>query len=329
MKKVTISLVTYNSARYLPDLCDSLRSQTFTDWDLIVVDNDSFNSSVSIMREQFPHAKVVVQKTNLGFARAHNLIIGWSRTPYVLVINPDIVMKRDCLAELVSAMDSYEDAAEVGGKLLYWDIETHTTTEVIDSFGLTMSPSYRATDRLQGERDRPAENRAVFGISGALVLLRRTALEAVWIPRKDGAEYFDEDFFAYKEDVDLAWRLVSAGWKNYFIPRAVAYHHRSVAGIRAGWKDRKLRSEINRYSYRNHLLMLYKNHRWLLTLRHLVPILWFELGKFIYLLALDGSSIRGLYEAFCLLPHFAYKRRCVRKQRHAPARELTQWFRAA
>lgn len=327
MKKVTISLVTYNSARYLPDLCDSLRSQTFTDWDLIVIDNNSFDASASIMREQFPHAKVVAQKTNLGFARAHNLIIGWSRTPYMLVINPDIVMKHDCLQEMVSAMDSYEDAAEVGGKLLYWDIETHTSTEVIDSFGLMMSSNYRATDRNQGERDHVASNQAVFGISGALVLLRREALEAIRIPRNGGSEYFDEDFFAYKEDVDLAWRFVSAGWKNYFIPGVVAYHHRGIAGIHASWKDRKQRSEINRYSYRNHLLMLYKNHSWLVTFRHLVPVLWFELGKFVYLLALDRSSIRGLYEAVRLLPRFAGKRRFVRKQRCAPARELMQWFR--
>ncbi|MBI4090907.1 MAG: glycosyltransferase family 2 protein [Candidatus Komeilibacteria bacterium] len=329
MKKVTISLVTYNSARYLPDLCDSLRSQTFVDWDLIVVDNNSFDASASIMREQFPGAKVVTQKANLGFARAHNMIIGWSRAPYVLVINPDIVMKRDCLETLVAAMDSYEDAAEVGGKLLYWDIDTHTTTELIDSFGLAISANYKVSDRLQGERDRPAENQAVFGISGALALLRREALEAVRIPRGSGYEYFDEDFFAYKEDVDLAWRLVSAGWKNYFIPDAVAYHHRSIAGTRASWNDRKQRSEINRYSYRNHALMVYKNQSWRLTIRHLMRVVWFETGKFIYLLALDGSSVRGLYEAIRLLPRFARKRRYARKQRRAQPREFPQWFHTA
>ena len=138
MKKVIVSLVTYNSEQYLLDFFDSLRQQTFADWELLVVDNNSFDASVRIVREHFPNAKIICQKANIGFSRAHNLIINWSDSAYVLVVNPDIILEPDCIERLVQCLDAHDDVASAGGKLLYWDFEHHRKTTQIDTAGLRM-----------------------------------------------------------------------------------------------------------------------------------------------------------------------------------------------
>lgn len=332
MSKVTVSLVTFNSKRYIGDFCESLRRQTFTDWELMVVDNNSYDKSVEIVTEHLPGTKIIHQKTNTGFSRPHNLIISWSKGEYVLVVNADLVMEESCIERLVQCLDTHNDVAAAGGKLLYWDFEQYRKTDQIDSAGLIIHPSYRISDRYQGEENRDIPSGQIFGISGSLVMLRRTALEQIKLPCASAEthyEYFDEDFFAYKEDVDLAWRLNLAGWKNYFLSETLAYHNRTISSHESSRKDRKKRSGINRYSYRNQLLMIYKNHFWSVTLRNLISILWFELGKFFYLLFLDGSSVHGLREVISLLPQFRKKRKLVQSRRRVHPAEFSEWLHTA
>lgn len=331
MKKVTISLVTFNSERFLDDFCDGLLRQTFRDWELLVIDNHSSDASARIIEERVPAATISRQNTNLGYAKAHNLNISWSASPYILITNPDIVMEPDCIERLVAALDADESCASGGAYLLGWDVESHAPRGMIDSCGLCLERSYRVSDRLQGQNIQKLGSSYVFGNSGAFVMYRRSALDVVRFPQSDQNagkrsrfEYFDEDFFAYKEDVDLPWRLARAGFKHLFVAEARAYHHRHIAGNRASWLERKSRRAINRLSYRNHLLTIYKNHYWSLTLRLLPHIIWFELGKFTYLLFLDRSSLSGLREAFRLLPRFRKKRRHVRSISCLAARDFAK-----
>jgi len=329
MSKVTVSLVTFNSKRYLGDFCESLRRQTFTDWELMVVDNNSHDKSVQIVTEHLPGTKIIQQKTNTGFSHAHNLIISWSKSKYVLVVNADVLMQSDCIERLVQCLETREDIASAGGKLLYWDFEQYRKTDQLDTAGLIIQPSYRISDRYQGEHNRDIPSGQIFGLSGALVMFRRTALEQVKLPRGGAAtryEYFDEDFFSYKEDADLAWRLNLAGWKNYFLSETLAYHNRTISSHESSRKERKMRSGINRYSYRNHLLMVYKNQITSVTLRNIFSILYFELSKFFYLLSLDGSSARGLREAVGLLPRFKKKRSLIQSQRRVQPSEFEEWL---
>lgn len=325
MPKVTISLVTYRSEQYVRDFCASLLEQSCTDWELIVVDNASTDNSVQIIRDLIPSAHIVQQKENIGFSRAHNLIITWSKSQYILVVNADIIFEKRCLEHLVNYADKYPMVAAVGPKLLGWDYEAHVPTGRIDSAGIQLSKQYRASDKLQGSTDRDTITQRVFGLSGACVLYRRSALEEVKTPRfgAAGYEYFDEDFFAYKEDVDLAWRLNLGGYEQYVVAGALGYHVRAVSGVEATRHLRKKRSGINRFSYRNHLLMVYKNHLWGMTFRHLPSLLWFEASKFFYLLFLDGSSIRGLLEVVRLLPKFRRKRKLTQSQRRVQSRDLS------
>lgn len=312
MKKLTLSLVTYNSERYLTEFAHSLTAQTFTDMDVIVIDNNSSDNSAARARELLPHATVIKQNVNLGFARAHNLAIAWSKTPSIAVVNPDILMHVDCIERLMQFLETYPRAGVVGPLLLTWKSIHPTEADRIDTAGLTIARNFHVTDRLHGARAADAHTAEVFGISGSFAVYRRDALESVREPRGENPhtyEYFDENFFMYKEDVDLSWRLLNAGWKQYCVADARGYHNRTIAQSQNSWVERKARGEINRYSYRNNILMLVKNLSGRLTLRYLLPMMLFELQKFIYLAALDRSSLTGFWEALRLLPSTRIKRK--------------------
>lgn len=162
----------------------------------------------------------------------------------------------------------------------------------------------------------------VFGVSGALPMYRTAAIKSIMYK----GEFFDEDFFSYKEDVDAAFRLRSAGWKACLVPSARAYHDRSAAGAADGnWRsvirNRKAKSSIaNYYSYRNHLLTLIKNERFGMFFRDAPFILWYELKKAIYLLLFEPRIlIRGWRDIIRLLPRMFKKRRSIMRSRsHRP-----------
>ena len=102
---VTISLLTWNGQEYLPWLLKSLSEQSFVDWELLVLDNASSDKSVDIIREYYPKARIINKKQNTGFARGHNLLINWSNSDYVLVLNQDVILEENYLRELVDFLE--------------------------------------------------------------------------------------------------------------------------------------------------------------------------------------------------------------------------------
>ncbi len=343
MARVAVNIVTWNSMKYLPEALASIFSQTYRDFFVLIIDNGSTDGTPKFVRENFPQAGVLQNVRNLGFARAHNQGIVYAKThldpaagePLVLVTNPDILLEPDFLEKLVAEMDARPEAGSAGGKLLkvQWsagEIKEPVRTNIIDSTGLRLTRSRRAYDRGAGELDTGTGGRVeeVFGLSGAVALYRLEALE-------DAAcrgEYFDEDFFAYKEDLDLAWRLRLRGWPAFYAPAARAYHFRTAAGrAKASWKEiivgrRDRSATVNFLSYRNHLLLLLKNEQAANHLLHL-PLIWFyEIRKLFYILFREPSTLRGLVSYFKLAPRMLAKRRVIMSRRRVRARDMRRWF---
>ncbi len=323
--KVTISLLTWNGAQYLPWLIKSLQNQTFTDWELLVLDNASTDNSVATMKEYYPPAKVIQQKQNIGFAKGHNLLINWSKSDYILFLNQDVMLANDYLEKLVAFMEANPMAASASGKLLYWDFHANNLTQTIDSLGLKISRNRQVVDMAQGQPDNDPINQEVFGLSATALLVRRQCLEKIKYDKGNGNyEYFDEDFFAYKEDIDLAWRLRLNGWENWLVAETIAYHHRTVSNKGLGF--RKQRGFANRLSYRNHLAMIYKNSFAKNFFKDFFPIIWYEFKKFGYLLLRERATLKGWLEFFQLLPKFRDKKRQIKKYRQIKAEDMQRWF---
>lgn len=324
---VTISLLTWNGQEYLPWLLKSLSAQSFVDWEILVLDNASSDKSVDIVKEYYPKARIISQKQNVGFAKGHNLLINWSNSDYVLVLNQDVILEENYLRELVDFLEKNKNAASCAGKLMYWDFASGAKTKIIDSYGLKINRQREVIDNYQGQEEISLANQEVFGLSATATLYRRQALDMVaGLPNANHLQYFDEDFFAYKEDIDLAWRLRLFAWENWLVTTTRAYHHRSVAKGKNIRESRKRRSFANKLSYRNHLMLLYKNSFYKNLFKDFFAISFYEFKKFLYLLIFERSTLVGLREYLVAIPRLAKKRKYIMKHRKINADDIYKWF---
>jgi len=311
-RRVSIVLVTWNSAQHLPRCLAAIAQQTWPDVELIVVDNASTDETLSAVGQAPSPVHLIRNDTNRGFAAAVNQGIAASTGEFVLLCNPDAFLERDYIAQLVRAFD---DAGErfgmATGKLLRAD-----EPGAIDSMGIRMTRSGRHFDIDRGATGAsPVE---VFGVSGAAGMYRRRFLDDVAIE----GQPFDEDFFAYREDADIAWRGQLFGWRAFYAPAAVAHHVRRVTPERR----RQLPSAINMHSVKNRFLLRLKNEGVYLALRN-AP---FELFRDLIVLAASLTIERTSLPAFGWLwrnrKRVMAKRRAIQSRRLVSDRELARWF---
>ena len=315
--KLALQIITYNSEKYLPFLFDSLRKQSFNNWQLLILDNGSHDRTIEIIQEEFKtiaqKTELIISKENTGFAGGHNNLFKKTDSEYVVLLNPDMYLISDCLEKLVQFLETHPDTAVVSPRLMTWDFSKAASqniedsfTDSIDSLGLKVYRSRRVVEWMAGKKYEEIKQNfgnslgvEVFGVSGALPLFRRSALEAV---QDDQKNIFDPLFFMYKEDVDLAFRLREAGYKAYVKLDAVAYHDRSAAmpkkeGDRGAAINKKDQSELIKYhSYKNHLMMLYKNEYWQNFILDFPWIFWYEFKKFMWFLLFDRKTLKGIGE---------------------------------
>jgi GT2 family glycosyltransferase len=212
--RVSIVIPNWNGAELLTSISmPALAGQTFPDHRTVVVDNASTDDSQERLAADWPEAEFIQLDQNYGFAGAVNRGIKATESEYVAVVATDVAPDESWLAELVAALDEHQEAGSATGKVLRYE---HRRT--ISSAGTFLKRSAVPDARGKGELDEgqyeTPEN--VFGPDGGTALFRRAALEAV------GG--FDEDFFAYNEDVDWAFRAGRTGFTCRYVPSALAYH---------------------------------------------------------------------------------------------------------
>ena len=310
---VSVQIVTFNSAADISACLDSLAAQTAKSFRVRILDNASSDNTLELLQGR--DVDLIPSDTNTGFAAAHNLLARTYPAPYILFLNPDTVLEPDFVENLTAALDVEDKAGSATGKLLRMDGET------IDSTGIVMTRNQRHLDRGAGEIDSGQFDRLenIFGPSGAAALYRYGCLEDVAI---DG-EFFDEDFFAYREDADLAWRCQLMGWDSLYVPRAVARHRRHVTPERRS----AVSQVINRHSVKNRFLLRINNMTAGLYIRDLWPITLRDLAVIGYVILQERSSFPGLLFVLGNLPRLWQKRRIVQKRVRRDPVQLEAWFR--
>ena len=310
--RVSVQIVTFDSESDIVGCLESLSVQTFGNFRIRVLDNASSDRTLEHVARF--DTDVIVSDENIGFAAGHNRLARSWPAPYVLFLNPDTVLEPTFLDEMVAALDEAPDAGSASGKLLRMDGQT------IDSTGIVMTRNQRHLDRGAGEADQGQydESGPVFGPSGAAALYRYACLEDVAI----GGWFFDEDFFAYREDADLAWRSRLLGWESIYVPTAVARHRRRVTPERRS----EVSAAINRHSVKNRFLLRLNNMTWSLYLRDLWPITVRDLQVVGYVLLKENSSIPGLLYPFQHLPRLLEKRRVIQSRVRIDSSDLSRWF---
>ncbi len=336
--RVTVVMVAWNSAFFLPECLLALRAHAGLPYFLQVVDNASSDGSVGIVRELAPDARVLSNVKNVGFCRAVNQGIKLARTDYVLLLTSDVALREGCLAALVAFADQHLDAGSCGPVLVRRAPEQFVAADAhqppiaarrVDSLGMRLNRRRIGYNLAEGSPLESAPSRPVevFGCSGACVLYRRRALETVAL---DG-EFLDEDFFTYKEDVDLAWRLRLAGFSAWCVPTALADHVRRLRQPRGSWRDRlrqrrAVPRRLRQLSFKNQQLMLVKNEQWPNMLWDL-PWLTLRWGEWLLLsLTLEPFLWRTLPTLVRQLPAAWRKRGIIQRHAKVTPAQIRRWF---
>ena len=398
---LAISLVTYNGAKWLEQCLGAIKNQSYKNWQVFVVDNNSQDGSVSLIERIMPSANLIVNQVNLGFSKGHNQNIRRlpKETKYVLCLNQDAILDVTFLASAIGALEKNPQAGALQGKILKIvksmpvipaeagiyampycmdsrlrgndkevsgndntscvgnGLNEFKNSNIIDTTGLVIFKNRQVINRGQGEVDRGQYDQPgqVFGADGAASVYRVAALDNIAIPppslptsvaperhrsigrplstkRGGSHEYFDEVFFAYKEDIDLSWRLRLAGWQIIYEPKAISWHGRSATGTATSLGAMlKQRQQIPRFcrlhSWQNHHFMLLKNEVPVLFWQHFSYIFWRELRTFFYVLLFEPWMLKSVYRFLKLAPRMWRKRRQIMAKKIIQASDLKKWFR--
>jgi GT2 family glycosyltransferase len=318
---VSVLIVTWNSAQFLPECLSSIDRQTWQDLEIIVVDNASSDETREILRSREASWRVIYNPANVGFAAGQNQAIRAARGNWLLCLNPDVVLAPDFVGRLIEVGEKHPEAGAVCGKLLRWNaVANPPQTRIIDSAGIFFTRNMRHLDRGAEEVDSGQFDlrQWVFGATGAAAMFRRSFVEAASV---DG-EFFDEQFFAYREDADLAWRGQLMGWKCLYEPAAVAWHVRRVTPERR----ESLPHAINWHSVKNRFLMRGKNASGWLCWKLFWPVAWRDLMVFGYALLRDWRMLSALAYPIKNLASVRRKRAVVQARRRVSDRDLLWWF---
>ncbi len=227
--KLSVVIVNYNVKYFLEQCLHSvMKAAISVDTEVFVVDNNSVDGSVEMVRQKFPKVHVIANMENVGFSKANNQAIKAVQGEYVLLLNPDTVVEEDTFSKVVVFMDAHEDAGGLGVKMIDGagrflpESKRGLPTPAVafyKIFGLSaLFPKSRIFGKYHlGYLDKD-KTHEVEVLAGAFMLLRRSALHKTGL--------LDEDFFMYGEDIDMSYRIVKAGYKNYYFPETRIIHYK-------------------------------------------------------------------------------------------------------
>ena len=236
--KLSVIIVNYKVKHYLEQCLRSVaEASRGIAVEVIVVDNASGDGSVEYLRERFPDVTIIASEENLGFARANNLAIRNSHGQYVLLLNPDTIVAEDTFRDFIGFMDSTPDAGGCGAYMLHTDgsfapesrrgLPTPFVAFCKMSGLASLFPKSRTFGRYYMRYLNENEVNRIEIMSGAFMFLRRDAL--------DKAGLLDEDFFMYGEDIDLSYRILKAGYNNYFLPSRIL-HYKGESTVKSSYR---------------------------------------------------------------------------------------------
>ena len=318
---VCVSITTFNSARYIRRCLDAVLEQQGVLLEVVVVDNASTDATREILKNYRGAIRVIYNRRNEGFAAAQNQAIRASRAEWVLCLNPDALMEPGFIRGLVDAGEMDPDAGSVCGKLLSIGPGFQPLRQRrIDSTGMYFTPAMRHFDRgwheLEGKGFEHLEY--VFGASAAAALYRRQMIDDISV---DG-DFFDPDFFAYREDADLAWRAQLLGWRCIYTPAAVAWHVRTVTpGSRLA-----VPAIINMHSVKNRFLMRIKNATPDLYRRFWLPMMARDLVVVGGCLLAEPRSLAAFWQVAKGFRSALRQRHIIMSRRRVSDEALARWF---
>jgi GT2 family glycosyltransferase len=310
MLMLSVIILTWNGKPYLKDCLDSLAVQSFRDFESILVDNGSNDASAEYVQEKYPWVKIVSLPENVGFAEGNNQGFAVASGEFIVTLNNDTKLEPSFLAAMIAAAEADPTIGMVAAKMLNFYEKGR-----IDSVGVRIAPNGMGQNIGVGEQDCGQYDIAsdVFGPCAGAALYRRAMLEEVG--------FFDPAFFAYYEDLDLAWRGRLAGWRAATAPEAVVYHvHSATSGKMSPFTVYQVQ--------RNKWYVLLKNWPASLLLKRSPLIVIFDLAALL-LAVLRGrgrAAFKARLDVLKALPKLLHERNSVQRLRKISDADVERLF---
>lgn len=264
MKEVAVVIPNYNGMQYLETCLSSLERQSFREFTVYLVDNGSTDQSRSFVAECFPKVRWIQLDQNYGFSRAVNEGIRRSGEPYVILLNNDTQAEETFVEELLQGIRRHPKAFSCGAKMLSWQ-----ERDKIDDAGNYYNMLGWAFARGKGKPEAGyGREQKVFAACAGAAIYRRSVLEKTGL--------FDEEHFAYLEDLDIGYRARILGYENWFLPKARVFH------VGSGTSGSRYNLFKIRYSSRNNIYLIYKNMPFLQILFNLPFLALGFLAKLVF-----------------------------------------------
>lgn len=300
----SVVIPNWNGVRLLKICLPSLRQQSFKDFEVIVIDNGSTDGSVKFINRFYSEVKVIELEKNIGFSPAVNLGIKHCGGRYIILLNNDTRVDKDCLKFLVKVAQAHPEVGMVAAKLLQFH---HPS--LIDSAGDWIDTVGHANNIGFGKVDGPSFNKAgpVFLVTGGGSLIKREVFNQVGM--------LDEDYFAYMEDVDFSLRAQFQGFKAWYEPKAVIYHiHKATSS-----KNKALTEYLQFRNMTQTIIkdfptkLLLKNFNWLkIILVNVNTIRYLSSQGYLF------SAIKAEWYILINLPKLLWKRWQIQSQIKVP-----------
>jgi GT2 family glycosyltransferase len=312
MCQISVIVPNWNGVRFLPICLDSLERQSLTNFEVVLVDNGSTDESVSFVRDRYPKVKLLLLEKNHGFAYAVNAGIKTSTSNFIALLNNDAKAHPYWLANLYRALNEHPDIGFCASKILFFD-QPNVINAAGDAFAPWHSPRNIGLGRIDSGQ---YENfRQIFGACAAASMYRRSMFDDVGL--------FDEDFWAYYEDVDISFRGQLCGYKCLYVPDAVVFH---VGSGTAG----HLSPRVVYFLRRNFIFLIVKNMPFKILLKYLFPTVGLQIGLDIMFLFKGhcGPVLNARLDAIKGLSKMWRKRKQIQHDRRVTDVYLESLFKA-
>jgi hypothetical protein len=267
--RVSIVIVSWKTPDLLARCLDSVAGDPGADtFEIFVVDNDSQDGSVEMLRQRYPHVITVANTENVGFSRACNQVIPQAKGTFILLLNPDTVIVGDAISKLADFLTANPDCGAAGPKVLNPDntlqLSCRRAFPSVEAafYRLTylsmLFPNHPKFARYNLGSADPEKQLDVDALAGACMMVRREVVEQIGL--------LDEDIFMFGEDIDWCWRIKEAKWRVVYSPQSVVYHIHGASS-----RQRPVGATINLHKG---MEVFYK--------KHLAPKYWAPFNTLVY-----------------------------------------------
>lgn len=311
-KKVSIIILNWNGKEHLKKCLESIKKISYKPLEIIVVDNDSRDLSVQMVKKSYAFAKVIVNKKNIGYSAGNNVGINAATGEYIFILNNDTEVTKDFLDPLVKLMESDKQIGCVQPRLIY--ASDHTLLNAVGSYLTATGFLYHYGYRKKTTNAQYMKPLTIYSAKGAAMLLRKSAIAKTGL--------LDEDFFIFFEETDLCHRLWLFSYLVVYEPKSVIYHYEAVD------TSRQMKEFTRNYlSFRNRICSYLKNLEMLSLVKLflvLFPIygflfvLYFIQGKF----NLSYAMVKGILWNIFHLPQTMKKRSIIQNTRKISDKNL-------